>query len=83
MKDEALTIDGCDDAIIGIARRCGQMTLVVYDYDKLIRCFIEQDMSELEAVEWVDYNIAGAWVGEGTPLILYPWDIGDSEALEV
>jgi hypothetical protein len=28
-------------------------------------------MTEEEAVEYVDYNIVGSWVGERTPIILY------------
>ena len=23
------------------------------------------------AVEWIDFNIAGAWLGDQTPMILY------------
>ena len=30
-----------------------------------------------EAVEWMDFNVVGAWMGEGTPMFLYKihdWD---------
>jgi hypothetical protein len=33
---EALTADGFDDAIIGVVERCGQPTLVCYDYDRCV-----------------------------------------------
>jgi len=70
--DQPLKIDNCDNAIIGVATRCGAMPLLVYDYDLLIQVFVEeQEMEEMEAVEWIDYNIEGAWMGEGTPLILH------------
>ena len=67
---EALSLDGFDDGVIGIARRCGQPTLLVYDYDKCIEVLMRQDkMSYEEAVEYFEFNTAGAWVGEHTPII--------------
>ena len=61
---------GCDDAIVGLGHRCGCDTVVVYDYDKLVDVFIQQGMNEEESIEWIDYNIRGAWVGDDTPIIL-------------
>ena len=61
---------GCDDAIVGLGHRCGCDTVVVYDYDKLVDVFMQQGMDEEESIEWIDYNILGAWVGEDTPIIL-------------
>ena len=70
--DGALIIDDCDVAIIGVAERCGQPPLVCYDYALLVECFVTRDgMTHEEATEWVDVNIAGAWMGDGTPAILY------------
>ncbi len=56
----AVKWEGCDEAIVGIASRCGQYNLYVYDYDLLVHKFMGDDMTEEEAMEWVDYNIAGA-----------------------
>ena len=62
--------EGCDDAVIGIASRCGDDPLVVYDRDKLVKNFMKKDgMTFEEAEEWVSYNIEGSFIGEGTPLI--------------
>ena len=61
---------GCDEAIVGLGHRCGCDTVVVYDYDKLVDVFIQQGMDEEESIEWIDYNILGAWIGEDTPIIL-------------
>ena len=61
---------GCDDAIVGLGHRCGCDTVVVYDYDKLVDVFMQQGMDEEESIEWIDYNILGAWVGDDTPIIL-------------
>jgi hypothetical protein len=61
----ALTIDGCDSAIIGVYRE-----RVVYSRSRLEFCFILQGMTEEEAGEWVDFNIVGAYVGPGTPIVV-------------
>ena len=73
---EALTLDGLDgdkrafdDAIMGVAGRCGLPPVVVYDEEKIIQILIEKyDMSEEDAAEWYSFNMYGAYVGEGTPL---------------
>tara|TARA_R100000458_G_C8108964_1_gene132543 strand:+ start:245 stop:505 length:261 start_codon:yes stop_codon:yes gene_type:complete len=62
--------DDCEQAIIGLAGRCGQDPLVVYDRDKLIKVFMEKGLTEEESEEWINFNIEGAFVGESTPLIL-------------
>lgn len=65
--------DGFDDCIIGIASRCGQPDLVVYDSVKIVDKLVLRDgMSYEDAVEFYEYNILGAWVGEGTPLYITP-----------
>ena len=61
---------GCDEAIVGLGHRCGYDTVVVYDYDKLVDVFIQQGMEEEESIEWIDFNILGAWIGEDTPIVL-------------
>lgn len=64
---EAILWDDCDEALIGITPD-GQ---AVYSIEKLWGVYIAQGMSELEAIEWVDYNILGAHVGEYTPIHIY------------
>lgn len=66
-----LQIDGCAKALIGWFQRPGAGPLLVYDYDKLVACFVKQGMTEDEAVEWVAVNVESAWMGEGTPAILH------------
>jgi hypothetical protein len=31
---------------------------------------LTEDEAEVDAMEWVDYNIAGGYLGVGTPLII-------------
>lgn len=64
--------DEFDGAILGLGRRCGQPDLLVYDVDKCIEILMKKDnMTQEEAVDFFEYNIVGAWMGEGTPIFLY------------
>ncbi len=74
-NEEALTADGFDDAIIGIGERCGQPSLVAYDRDKCIQVLMDRDGMDYEgAVEFFDFNVGGAWVGENTPIFITRWE---------
>lgn len=43
----------------------------VYDYQLLVQLFVERDgMTEEDAIEYIDFNILGAYVGERTPFLL-------------
>ena len=81
-NEEAVTADGFDDAIIGIGERCGQPSLVAYDRDKCIEILAEQFSDDEDpyttAVEYFDFNVVGAWVGESTPIFITLWqDVED------
>jgi hypothetical protein len=68
---QALKADGLDDAIIGIASRCGQPDLITYDVSKILKVLQERDgMSFEEAYEFYEFNILGAYMGEHTPIFL-------------
>lgn len=64
---EALFADGHDHAIMGYTND-GR---VVYSADQIIGGLINQGMTEEEAIEFFDFNIAGAFVGEYTPIYMY------------
>jgi len=64
---EALKMDGYDNCILGVMRRCGCPTIIVYDEGKVIKNLIRQNMSYEEAVEYYEFNQVGAWVGDNTP----------------
>ena len=64
---EALLADGLEDALIGYVERPG-MTVALYDRDKCLDILMTRDkMSYGEALEFFDFNIGCAWVGEKTP----------------
>jgi hypothetical protein len=61
-------VDGYNDAIVGITRD-GQL---VYSIEKLIELCAEQgEMEEIDAIEWLEFNTFGAYLGEKTPIYIY------------
>jgi hypothetical protein len=68
---DAILWDGLEDALVGLARRCGQPVLAVYDYNKCVEVFMARDaMSHEDAVEWIEFNVVGGWLGPSTPIML-------------
>jgi hypothetical protein len=80
-NEEALLADGFEDAVVGICERFGAVPVVAYDRDKCIEIIIaSSDKNGLtdeeayaEAEEYFEFNVAGAYVGEGTPSYLTLW----------
>ena len=68
---ELLVADGHDNAIIGVVRRFNQ-TFVLYDQMKVIQNLMADGMSYEEALEFFEFNIVGAWMGDATPAYLEP-----------
>ena len=67
-ENECLLADGFEDAVIGITE--GMNVVAVYDYESCVHILTEQDMSYEEAVEYMDFNVTGAYVGEKTPVFV-------------
>jgi len=71
-----LKADGFDEAIIGM---CSDIATsgerLIYDANKCIDILIrDHEMSEMEAIEYFEFNVSGAYVGENTPIWLYPYE---------
>ena len=62
----AMKADGFDHAVIGTVERCGQTAVILYDKHKVLQKLMKEMPFE-DAVEYLEYNILGAYVGEGTP----------------
>ena len=76
-----LKADGFDEAIIGVGRRCGQPTIVVYNAEKCreilhkqLKSNVVEDevVADLAADEYFEFNVVGAWMGEDTPKFVEP-----------
>ena len=63
--EDILFADGLDDAIIGFEPNLWK---VVYSRNKVLDSLVKDGMSEDEAIEYADYNIFAAMVGDKTPI---------------
>jgi hypothetical protein len=67
-----------DHAIIGFAYPWPHRNKVaVYDATKVIDVYVSQGMDHDEAEEFFHFNTDGAYVGEQTPIFLYPLEPDD------
>ena len=65
-EDTFLVADGFNDAIIGVDESSMRL---IYSVDKCIDILVENDEMLLEqAIEYFDFNVRGAYVGEQTPI---------------
>ena len=66
--NDTILVDGLDDALLGYDTK----SRAVYSVIKIIQIFMERDgMTHEEAIEWMEYNVVGAWVGETTPIFVH------------
>jgi hypothetical protein len=70
-----LKIDGHDDAIVGqtlLWRDGKRVDVYVYSGALILAKLMERDgMTDEEALEFMDFNIEGAYMGLGTPVIMW------------
>ena len=68
----ALVADEYARAFVGVSHRCGKPDLAVYSVPRCIEILMARDgMDFEEAAEFFEFNVAGAWCGDGTPVWLY------------
>jgi len=80
-KDPTLYADGFDKAIIGFAEEWIEVPRVIYSKAKMQDILIEDGMSIEEALEYLEFNVWGAYVGGGTPI--YANDLSGTTRQEV
>ncbi len=80
-----LKMDGFDEALIGRAEPWDtsgdRPARLVYDGGKIVQALQAQGMSYEEAVEYIDFNIEGAYVGPHTPIIVWPMSMAEVDEL--
>jgi hypothetical protein len=69
MDSYLIKVDGFDEAIIGIAVGYNNLECLAYDTDKVLE-ILSRDMSQEQAEEYFEVNIAGAYLGEHTPVFV-------------
>jgi hypothetical protein len=70
-KDPMLYADGFEECIIGVFTE-GEVPRVVYDKWAMVEVLMESDLelSWEDSVEFLEFNVWGAYHGEGTPVYL-------------
>ena len=68
-EEAILKIDGFDDCVLGVATKAGSDPVLVYSRTQMVHQ-LANVMDLDEALEYFDFNIAGAYMGEDTPLIM-------------
>lgn len=63
--EEILKADGFDEAVIGIDEHSMRL---VYSVKLCIEKLITEGMSMEDAIDYFNFNISGAYVGEKTPI---------------
>ena len=66
-----LFADGFDDAIVGVGSVFGGKLCAIYDTDLIVKQCMKDGMKYDEALEFFDFNIAGAYVGDQTPIFIH------------
>lgn len=68
--EKVLKADGFDECIIGYEFK--DKIRLIYSVKLIIEQLIREDnMDEIDAIEFFDYNIGGAYVGEQTPIFCH------------
>ena len=58
-----------DSCLVGVGWRFKDGPLAVYDLPKVM-AVLESDMTQDEAQEYFEFNMLGAWMGDGTPIFV-------------
>jgi hypothetical protein len=67
--EELTKADNFDDAVVGIEVNTLRL---VYSIDKMIAILTKDDeMTYEDAIEYLDFNVFCAYVGERTPIYIY------------
>jgi hypothetical protein len=79
MEEQLLKITGekYDKAIGGIAtvwQGNQRVETLIYSGQKLMEIFMDEGMTDEEAIEWIAFNIEGAYMGLSTPIIMWGYD---------
>jgi len=80
MMEDYLKADGFDEAVIGTAdiwRDGTREAVLVYSVQKIIEILEKDGMTEEEAIEYISFNVEGAYVGPKTPVFMWDALIGE------
>lgn len=70
INPDALILEEFKDALIGYTENTFFSNVAVYDFEKCISLLIEQGMSVESAVEYFEFNVLGAYMGNNSPVFV-------------
>jgi len=80
--DKILLADGFEEAFMGVVESFGTVPKACYNYDTCIDILMRGNSDDLdvlmthdEAVEYLEFNVTQAYVGEHTPAFIYPMEL--------
>lgn len=62
---------GFEDCIVGVGERFGGPPMAALDIEKMLKKMEKEGMTREEAIEYFEFNILGAYVGEENPIYLH------------
>lgn len=69
-NSETLFANGFDEALIGVGVQFSR-EVAIYDYTKCVEVLMKRyEMSEEDALDYMEFNVTGAYMGVGTPVFL-------------
>lgn len=73
--DEFVMLEGFNKAILGavdVYYGGKKIKKLVYDADLMVQILVERDgMNEEEALEFIDFNVENAYMGDDAPLVMW------------
>lgn len=69
-EDPLIEYPDLREFVVGVVSRFGQPPVLCYDRTRVLEHYQSEGMSYEEAVEWFEFNVIGAYVGERTPCFL-------------
>tara|TARA_Y100001934_G_C12323059_1_gene761091 strand:- start:821 stop:1126 length:306 start_codon:yes stop_codon:yes gene_type:complete len=76
---DILLVDGFEEAFVGVVESFGAAPKACYNYETILDILMVRDnMTYCEALEFFNFNIADAYVGEYTPAFI-KLDIGEQK----
>ena len=79
--EEILTCDGFDAALLGVQQTFeegGVRYRALYSVKTCIEVMVAQGSTPEEALEYLDFNTLGAYVGPSTPSFLLDYGLGEA-----
>jgi hypothetical protein len=66
---DILKADGFDDCVLGYDYNWDGVIRLIYSVDKIIKKLVKKDKMDIDmAIEYFEFNMRGAYVGEKTPI---------------